>query len=466
MSHRSVALRAERPSLVDRRGDRHLLVFGEAGQWLLVDSELRALVEALARPRSMAEVLREHAARFGKPLDVVRREAPPILGELAGRGLLRRSDGASSRQERDEPLRLANVTINVTNRCNLRCAFCYNEGERRARPEAPVEPVMDALAASSRLLEPDASFIVLGGEPLMVPDRLFAMLARAEQLFRTPTLVSTNGTALTASMVERLAARRVEVQVSIDSARGGVHDASRGAGVHAKAVEGARRLVRAGVPTILSMVYTRATQGELEAYLDLTLEVGAQEARFIPLRAIGGGRAQASSLPDQAAALETLLGILERRPEVRRLLGRDYFSIAKIACERSLRRSSCGIGRRVVFVDADGLVYPCPNHTGPEHCAGDVRREGLAAILAGPVFEQVRARYQVSSYPRCRACAFRRWCAGDCRGEVLALTGDPEGPSPHCEELQKMFTRLMWIAADGGAPFGGGARAREEPFLF
>ena len=65
-----------------------------------------------------------------------------------------------------------------------------------------------------------------------------------------------------------------------------------------------------------------------------------------------------------------------------------------------------------------------------------------------------RERYQVSRYRRCRSCAFRHWCAGDCRGEVLALTGDPTAPSPHCEELQEVYTEMLWLISGGDVPLG------------
>jgi uncharacterized protein len=198
------------------------------------------------------------------------------------------------------------------------------------------------------------------------------------------------------------------------------------------------------------MVYDRGSVGEMEPYLDLARSLSVAEARFIPLRSIGAAREHAERRPDQAAACEHLLEVLARRPELRSLLLRDYFTITATIFRFAAARTSCGIGRKVVFIDSDGAVYPCPNHVDEAHRAGRLTETPLARIVRGSaVMNAVRQRYQVRRFERCSTCPFRHWCAGDCRGEVVAATGDPAAPSPHCEELRRMYRRLLWLLADG-----------------
>lgn len=440
-------------TLHEQRGARHLLVWGEVAQWLVVDGELHALLGRLDGRRDLGAALRDHARAFRRPLPQVAAEVQAVLPELRARGLLR-APGEAALTPAPEPVSLASVTVNLTNRCNLRCAFCYNADRRTA--EQPVAALMDGVAAAGALLEPGASFIVLGGEPLLDLPRLLEGLDRAAGLFSTPALIATNGTRLDAGAIRELARRRVEVQVSLDAPTAARHDASRGAGVFDLALAGVRRLVASGVPTILSQVYTRDSLSELEPMLDLGLHLGVQEVRFIPLRRVGGGRDATASSPDPLATFRALMELLDRRPELARLLRRDWFTILHTLCRASARRTSCGIGRRVVLVDADGAVYPCPNHTAPEHRAGDVTREPLAEILLrSPVLQALRARYDVSVYTRCRTCAFRHWCAGDCRGEVLSVTGDPAAPSPRCAELRRVHAEMLWRIGTGTARLGG-----------
>ena len=427
------------------------MVWGELAQWLLVDEDLAGLLGLFDGGRNLGRVLREHARRSKRPVRDIRLEALKIVEELHRRGIL--SPNATVRPIEPEPVKIANVTVNLTNRCNLHCAWCYNAA--RTTDEMPVETLMDAVERGKGILEPNGSFIILGGEPLIDADRLSYALRRAEDVFRPASLISTNGTLLTGSAVEKLRSRRVEVQVSLDSHRADRHDAIRGRGVFEKAVAGIRRLVDAGVTTIVSMVFTRESMDEFEPYLDLALKLGVNEARFIPLRTIGFGLTHRDARPDFAASFEHLMGILGRRPELRRLLRRDFFSIAMTLCRYSTPRTGCGIARKVIFIDADGCVYPCPNHVRPEYLCGDLREAALSEIiLRSPVLQALRRQYRVANYGRCRDCAFRYWCAGDCRGEVLATMGDATAESPHCQELQQMFRQMLWLIAQGDTRLG------------
>ena len=449
-------LRALEPSLHRRRGDDHLLVWGELAQWMVVDGELRALLELFDGKRPLKKVLRRHARRQRKSLETVRQEAGPVVQDLLARRILHQGEPAEPPPP--EPVGIANVTVNLTNRCNLRCTWCYNDAKRGGR-QMPIQQLMDAVEQGRHVLAPEASFIILGGEPTLEMPRLLQAVDRGGELFGPRPLMSTNGTLLTDRVVDQLAQRRVEVQVSLDSHLAPRHDAIRGEGVFGKAKRGVRRLVRAKVPVILCMVYGQDSLDDFEPYLEMALSLGAQEARFIPMRRMGRGLELAGTCPDQAAAFTHLLQILKRRPELRPLLLRDYFSIFTTIFRFSSPRTSCGVGRKVIFVDADGTVYPCPNHVRPEHACGNLADTGLAELVNGsPVMQAMRQQYGVDRYTRCRACPFRYWCAGDCRGEVLASCGDPLEPSPHCEELRQVYEQALWLLADGDQRLGAHER--------
>ncbi len=451
MIGRKAVLHAIPPDLEDRRADATLLVWGGLAQWLVVDPELRAFLDRFDGRSELRRVLRRHAKAQNKPRATVEAEALPVVEDLLGRGILRRE--VRIPPPPDEPLSIANLTLNLSNRCNLRCAWCYNRGHH---PEdAPVEVLVRGIRGAAPVLDDDASLVILGGEPLLVPDRLLTLIDGVADLFGQRPVVSTNGTTVTPGVARALAERKVEVQVSLDHHLDLHHDAVRGRGTWEQAVQGARTLLDAGVYTMLCRVYARGDEAQLEPYLEMAQRMGVQEVRFIPLRGVGAGKTQRARLPDQQASLRALVSVLHRRPELASLLARDWFSIAATLLGRGRGRSGCGIGRRVVLLDSDGSVYPCPNHTGPEHAAGNVIQDDLPAILHdSPVFATMRRTYHVDRYTRCRACPFRGWCAGDCRGEVLALTGDPHAPSPHCAELRQVYTELLWLTAAGRLPMG------------
>ncbi len=430
------------PALIDRRGERFLLIWDSPAQWLIGDAELLALLQALDGTRSLAQAVTHLAA--GDPARARRlaQEAPFALSELERRGLV-----GAARSVPAERIELANITYYPTNRCNLRCPWCYNAG--RHTPEAPVAQVMDALAEARPLFAPEASCTLLGGEPTVDRARLAEVLERAAPLFTRPILLSTNGTLIDRELAALLARYPVEVQVSLDGPDAQTSDAVRGPGSFALAGRGIGLLRQAGVRVILSMVFDREGARHFERYLELAHRLGAAEARFIPLRAIGGGAQFAQRRPDLLEAYRALREVKQRRPELAGLLKRDFFSILHSVCASPGLRTGCGLGRKVVFIDADGGIYPCPNLAGPQWRAGTCGAQPLAELLhSSPVFTRLQDACQVAQRPGCRACAVRHWCAGDCRAEAaLNAGGGLAAPALHCAELRALIPELLWDGA-------------------
>ena len=160
----------------------------------------------------------------------------------------------------------------------------------------------------------------------------------------------------------------------------------------------------------------------LEAFLDFARSLGVREARFIPLKGLGG----ATDSPLQPVSMHALFleafRIVKERPELRPLLGRDALSIMASTCRYAARRHSCGTGLQTVLLDADGALYPCLNTNVPEFRLGSVRDPGFdfpRLWRESPVLQRVR---RLSSLEYLAAhdhagCPVRAWCMGGCPGE-------------------------------------------------
>lgn len=448
-------LHCAQPLLLDSRNDSRLVVWSELGQWMVVDDELLGMLCLFNGKRTTNDVAHILSKRTGKSQHITQAEMRPIMKELHSRKIVSHSPFATHSGQKTS--KLENITLNLTNRCNLKCPFCYNSG--RDTDEMDIERLMDRVEEHKELYSSKASFIILGGEPFISPERLFKTIDRANTIFtNSPPMVSTNGTLIDEVVVKELARRRVEVQVSLDSHDPAVHDKFRGKGVYKQTLRGVKMLVEAEVYVVLSMVMTKENISGMENYLDMALALRVNEARFIPLRLIGRGKELLNRSPDQREALDILLTLLNKRPEFRPLLRRDYFSIQMTMAGFSANQSACGVGEKVIFIDADGKVYPCPNHVTNEHICGSLAITSLAEIFKNsPVLENIRKKYHVKNYKGCSECSFKCWCAGDCRGEVLSLTGDPFTPSPHCSEIKGNYLKLLWYMADDN--FYGHGRA-------
>lgn len=456
-------LYCRRPSLVIPKNKAYLLVWGDCGQWMVSDKDVLDLLRCFDTPETHPHISHtNNGARINiNGHEETNKETIDTIDLLMARGII--SDKPIQEDQPAEKIDIYNVTVNITNQCNLSCSWCYNSARKTL--EMPIHDMLKGIESGRALFSPEASFMILGGEPFLNKDRLLFAIDYGADAFSPAPIVSTNGTLIDEDIARKLSRRRIEVQVSIDSPDANAHDAIRGNGVFNKAIEGIHRLIDNDVYTIMSMVYTADSLKDLERYFTLAHELCVNEVRCIPLRILGKGAKHKELMPDQMRMFEMLLDILERRPEFRPLLKRDYFSILSQACRYSAGRTHCGIGRNVIFIDADGTIYPCPNFCGPSCACGNIRDRSLAEIISNStVIQNIQQTYTVKKYTVCKDCAFRSWCAGDCRAEALAANKDPYAPSPHCAELKDLFVRMFWLIAEN-KPFFAATEKSPPAFL-
>jgi radical SAM protein with 4Fe4S-binding SPASM domain len=428
------------PDFTEARGDSVLLIWGDLPFWTVVDRDFHALLLMLDGTRILGHLFAEHPEWAGQQREI-----------LAGLTALRKA-GVFLEQAAKRPValpKIENIALNLTRRCNLRCRFCYNLPHltRDAAGEVTAEEIVDFLHALKPLLGKAATFTVLGGEPLLEPERLLAACAAARKLGLT-SLVSTNGTQVTEEFAHRAVAIDLQVQVSLDGHTAALNDRLRGQGSFDHAVAGIRTLVAAGAHVILSTVVHRGNLRHLEAYYDFTRTLGVREARFIPLKRMGGAPESGLEPVPLPELLQTAAALLYRRPEFRPLMGRDALFILAGTCRVAARKVSCGTGLQTVLLDSDGNLYPCLNITVPAFRLGNIRDVSVdfrRLWQASPTLAKVRAATRVDTHA---PCPVRAWCLGGCHGENFALTGRLDARPPHCEDLKRGIIAMCWLLTD------------------
>jgi len=441
-------LRCPPPDLEDTRDGRSLLVWRERAHWIAVDADARRFLEGLdgRRPvgdqiRSRPEWRRDRRAALGLARRLLRAEVAVEEGRTA-----------PVREGPRRRLPLESIAVNITGRCNLACPFCYDRGgPERAGEEVSAAEVLGLLDAARPLLGRRPSLLLLGGEPCL-REPVLVEAARGALRRGFDTVVSTNGTAVTDGFARAAGAMGLQVQVSVDGPTAASHDALRGPGAFAAAMDGVGRLVARGVPVILSLVAHEGNLDLLEAYFDLALRAGAREARFIPAKRVGGGGWLRPAPLDRIVLAAR--DLFRRRPDLHRLAGRDALSVLAAACRQSRKDVSCGTGVRTLLLDADGSLYPCLNLRREDLRWGGIRDRGFRldeAWRGSAALERVR-RETAAPGGSCRACALRPWCLGGCRGEALAVGGTLDGPAADCGGQRRAIIEVLWMLAGGFGP--------------
>jgi len=261
---------------------------------------------------------------------------------------------------------LRNLRLSVTDRCNLRCAYCMPEASYVWLPRRDLLTYEEL----SQLVD---VFVALGvdrlrltgGEPLLRRDIefLIGMLARKRAI--RDLALTTNGVHLggRASSLRICGLRRITV--SLDTLRPEVFSALSQRDELARVVAGIDDAARAGFESVKidSVVIRGVNDGELVDLLEFARERGA-ELRFIEYMDVGGATRWA---PDQVVPREELLARLAAhygRPEPleeRSSAPADRFSLPDgltFGVISSTTAPFCGACDRSRLT-ADGMWYLC-----------------------------------------------------------------------------------------------------------
>ena len=355
--------------------------------------------------------------------------------------------------DQKQPIPLENIAINITRRCNLRCPFCYNLEAPAGNYDKDLtcDEIISFLRKTKPVLSRTPSLALVGGEPLEFPEKVIEVSNYAIK-HRFNTLVSTNGTKITDEFAEQAAKIGLEVQVSIDGHNAETNDPLRGKGTFEKAGRGIQILVRHGVYTIMCMICHSGNFEYLQDFYELADSLGVNEARFIPLKRVGGGAKCNLKPVNMEEMMKKAVRIFNNRKDLRRLMGRDCFTITANTCRLSNKRPSCGTGLQTLLLDSDGTIYPCLNTNVKEFRVANIRDEGFNFVQTwkySRVLSNVRKLTSIENTNNaCSKCLVRYWCLGGCRGETYATRGTLNTKASNCKDLHKSIIEMFWILAD------------------
>jgi MoaA/NifB/PqqE/SkfB family radical SAM enzyme len=233
--------------------------------------------------------------------------------------------------------------LELTYRCNWRCAFCYNPRHRDKRGLGLVEwtQVLDDLRELGTL-----SLTLTGGEPLAHTQ--FPAIARAASERRFALRIFTNGALVSETLADLIAdLRPLAVEMSLHGALAETHDLVTGvAGSFVAMLAGLGRLHARGVPLRLKSLLTSVNHREIDAMITLAAELGVPHQ----LDATVTPRDDGDPAPLQYRAPHESVARMYRL-----LAERGSLPFA----ERTAGGVNCGLGRITLAVDPEGEVYPC-----------------------------------------------------------------------------------------------------------
>lgn len=356
------------------------------------------------------------------------------------------------------------ATILLTDRCNLRCRYCYDgyQGLRAGGGAAMEWPdlkraldyVFRVWGAGCEIF--DIHFF--GGEPLLE----FNLVQRAAAYCRgigcahrveVNLSVSTNGLLLTPAITQFLVDNQFDVSISVDGPPQ-VHDRARqfasGCGSYELLQPKLESLLAIdGLYVELAGVLSPVNTDVMESFL-WARRTGAAAVSFtIPrLRPANSMAVKEGDLELIKVSYTRLAGYLAERtiegdfgPIGSLIAANDYFGrFVKRVFAREHLTHRCRAGKDLLAIGTDGRLYPCLGFVGMcEWSLGDVRR------LPDETIRDRFCQQHVDAKARCRDCWGRYLCGGGCYAHAAMSNDRIDHPDPRDCDLTRHLMRLAVI---------------------
>jgi len=440
-------------------GGTEFVYLANSAAILALDAPTAAVVDAFAAPNGL-----DGSTWAGDQAEPER--AQETLDDLIDLGAIRPVGEAPAPRPQLPPMPfpLATLVLNVTNKCNLSCTYCYEYGEdkigegqgqngKARMDDKTARDSIDFLMRSSGD-RPQVSITFFGGETRLNFEAIRAATEYAEQQAqahakRVHYSLTTNATLLTEEIVDFLTSHRFGITVSIDGDRG-EQDRHRtfksGKGSFEVIAPRIRHLIatnnaRKGRPIGARVTVTAGATPVAETYRYLTDELGFDEVGFAPVTA---GLEREYALGDHG--YERLLRDFDALAEeyVETALRGEHHGFSNLGdLVRELHQGvnkahPCGAGLGLLGVSTEGELGLCHRFVeSSSHSVGTVQ-EGVDQQARAAFLEKAH----VDSKTDCTKCFARPLCAGGCYHEAHVRYGDATKANVHYCDWIRGFVDL------------------------
>ena len=411
----------------------------------LVDKVIYDIVDE-SGIESRSNVINKYGEKYGK--DVLN-EGYDEIEELIKKGQLYSEDVYEkiSKKFEDEPNYMKAVCLNVAHDCNLRCKYCFADGEgydqeKKLMSFEVAKKSIDFLIANSgprKNIEVD----FFGGEPLLDMDVVKKTVDYARSIEKQNNknfrfTITTNATLLTEETMDYLEENMVNIVLSIDG-RKKVQDNIRiginGQGTYDDIL-----------PKIKSMVARRHKSKKQYfirgTYTSQNLDFSEDIKHFIDNGFKEISIEPVVLQPDNPLSIkeEYLEQIYKEYDKIfDELLKHDdvifyHFNIDINGGACIYKRiSGCGAGFEYIAVTPDGDMYPCHQLVGNKKFYMGNVYEGIKNNKISNDFR----KSNIYNKPECKKCWAKFYCSGGCQANNYNFNGDTKIPYEIGCKIQK-----------------------------
>lgn len=311
--------------------------------------------------------------------------------------------------------------IELTNRCNLKCAHCYNDSNNGICFDLPFDNITDMLeyAKECKL----KSIALSGGEALLYP-HISDVFEKCKEL-ELDVLLLTNGTYFENEKYFNILFKYLpDIQVSLDGPDANSNDKIRGSGNFERAISFIKRLKKYNYPRRIT-VNTVLNEHTVHVYRDMLTvcsSLGVDELTYSFLTM--AGRAKSNVLPiadsDFYNVVKDINTNIKPNPDNKC----QGVGVNHLCSLTSVHDSIIKLQPKVTF---KGEVFPCQMQHNSEYMIGNINTHTLKQILDSNDVRRFLALMFLRKYymKECNACLFKSICGRGCMAKSINDCGNP-----------------------------------------
>ena len=327
--------------------------------------------------------------------------------------------------------------IHLTNKCNLRCKYCY---QTRQNMDISFEHIKNLIDYEISRKDKYCVINFYGGEPLLKKDMIIDTIEYVKSK-KTNTdfyyAMTTNGTLLDDEFIKYMKENNfINVTYSFDGTKE-THDLNRltadGKGTFDIVLENAKKLINTLDSVVVNVVITKNNLQDLSKNVEFLIGVGFKKINF-----------QFNYLYDWQ---------VEDLPEIKK----QYSKVAELYAEKIMNEENidiamidekiksyvnkgfncnkeCKLGIKTINVGTDGNFYPCVQFVDDENFIIGNCKDGINFYARQNLIKSAYKENEI-----CKKCAINKRCKHTCACKNYILTKDINELSPVVCETEKII---------------------------
>lgn len=335
-----------------------------------------------------------------------------------------------------------NLMIDATNKCNLRCTYCYygNKGKNYMNVGNIIKAVENFIPLFPNLKE--VNFHYMGGEPLIAWDQILELNALAKKLiipkgYTYSWSLTSNLTLLDDKKTDHMLAEKASIHCSIDGPEF-IHNKNRpylnGHGSFQRVIKNAKKALMINPDDTVKVTVCPEDALLLADIAEFLFSVGYKTVGLFPAFNMNWQDKDIANWGTGIAKANQLL-----KSEQKKSLSLHTFVRPKMRSTKIF--TYCGAGKGLWAFDVWGKIYFCHHFTNnPELAITN-------AVISSP--QKIKESIINSTIPptvesipvTCEKCPIQQFCNGNCWAENFFSTG-------HSNMQQEIVCKMKKITID------------------